>query len=414
MVNTLKRGILRKIFGKNHADIDNQDKEASRDVHVIHKEEFVLDTHYKPVKRLGEGAYGAVISVKDLRSDKMYAVKKNMNVFQTKPIAQRILREMRILGTLDHPNIIKLVDIIDPVSVDDFNSIYLVLDYMQSDLHRIIQSKNVLSDAHVSFIVYQILCGLKHMHTAGIYHRDLKPSNVLIDRDCNVKICDFGLARGVNAEQAEQADLTEYVVTRWYRAPEVVLDVSKYSDKVDMWSVGCILAEMYYRKPLFKGEDYLDQLMRIFTVIGRPSKSDLKECIKSERGYKFIDNMVDYPAQDWRDIIPHASDEAIDLISKLLTFNTNQRLNVDEALMHPFFSDHFNQDFVNSSKSAEIYDDKFQSLLKNDAQIRRAMMSEIIKFRPDSIFPENVDPSPQVRQRPYRMKIPVRHLSAQA
>jgi len=149
---------------------------------------------------------------------------------------------------MEHPNIVSLTDIINPDTSNDFEDVYLVLECMQSDLHKVIHSNNQLSDKPIAYITYQMLCGLKYMHSANIIHRDLKPANILLNGDCKAKICDLGLARGL----AEEDDLlTEYVVTRWYRAPEVVVSARRYNQSVDMWAVGCILAEMYLKHPIF-------------------------------------------------------------------------------------------------------------------------------------------------------------------
>jgi serine/threonine protein kinase len=158
---------------------------------------------------------------------------------------------------------------------------------MDTDLHRIIYSKQTLSIDHIEYFVYQILRGLKYLHSANVLHRDLKPSNLLINANCDLKICDFGLARISD----ENADQTEYVVTRWYRAPEIMLACQDYSKAIDVWSVGCILAEMLARKPLFPGTDYIAQLRLICEKLGRPSVEEL-DFVTSERAKAF---MLDLP-----------------------------------------------------------------------------------------------------------------------
>lgn len=152
---------------------------------------------------------------------------------------------------------------------------------METDLHRVIYSRQDLSEDHIQYFVYQILKGLLFMHSANVIHRDLKPSNLLLvktflniqNKACDLQICDLGLARGYVEEEEEK---TQYVVTRWYRAPEVILNASEYTKAVDIWSVGCILAELFGRQPLFPGEDFLDQVQRIISVLGTPSSEDMK------------------------------------------------------------------------------------------------------------------------------------------
>jgi len=283
---------------------------------------------------------------------------------------------------------VKLYDVVNPLKMEDFDSMYLVLEYMQSDLHRVIYSENVLTDSHIAFMTYQILCGLKYMHSIGVYHRDLKPSNILVNRECKAKICDFGLARVVEDEDEQ---LTQYVVTRWYRAPEVVLNERHYGAELDVWSVGCILAEMYYRNPIFPGKDYSDQLTQIFGIIGSPSQEDVADCVSEEAGVQhFLKALGTVPAKDWKDLLPTASEEAIDLISKLLHFNPNKRISIDEALRHPFLARYFNEDFVNNGCVChETLDVEYERRIREKEDIKEEMFKEIVKFRPDAVFPHD-------------------------
>lgn len=149
-----------------------------------------------------------------------------------------------------------------PEAKTGFNDIYIVTEFMETDLHRVIYSRQDLTDEHIQYFVYQILRGLLYMHSANVIHRDLKPGNILVNKNCDLKICDLGLARGYETEEEFKTEyqtvLFRYVVTRWYRAPEVILNASEYSKAVDIYSVGCILAELLGRTPLFPGENYLD------------------------------------------------------------------------------------------------------------------------------------------------------------
>lgn len=175
-------------------------KKVRRETFVIRKEKFVLDPRYSPIKKLGQGAYGMVISAKDSISGKRVAIKKNINIFYNKTNAKRILREVKILNHFDHPNIVKILDVLDPSPEDDLVDLYMVLEYMPSDLHKVIHSDNSLTHEHIAYVIFQLLCAVKYMHSAGVYHRDIKPSNILIDHQCHLKLCDFGLARGVCPE----------------------------------------------------------------------------------------------------------------------------------------------------------------------------------------------------------------------
>jgi mitogen-activated protein kinase 1/3 len=384
-----KYGFFSRVW-KNEEEPEEEIKESNDGQRVstfIRKERFDLDSRYEPIKKLGKGAYGMVISAKDHQNnDEKVAIKKNINVFQNRTSAKRILREIKLLSHCNHPNIVRLLDIVNPLTVEDFDSMYLVLEYMQSDLHRVIYSDNILSDGHIAFIIYQILCGLKYLHGAGVYHRDLKPSNILVNRECKAKICDFGLARVVDDEEEL---LTQYVVTRWYRAPEVVLNERHYGAELDVWSVGCILAEMYNRSPIFPGKDYSDQLCQIFGIIGSPSREDVDDCVSRDPAvHHFLRKLGDMEAKSWKDILPSASEEAIDLISKLLTFNPKKRISVEDALRHPFLSRYYDEEFVSKDcVSQKRLDVSYEHLIREKDDIKVEMFNEILQFRPEAVFP---------------------------
>lgn len=230
------------------------------------KHTFTVDTRYSMIRVVGSGAYGVVISSKDAKNTKNVAIKMVPKAFNDEIDAKRILREIKLLKHFQHENIVGIVDMMPPTAryLEDFHDIYMVTDLMETDLHRIIYSKQKLSIDHAQYFIYQLLRGLKYIHSADVIHRDLKPSNLLVNSNCDLKICDFGLARGIGEKQTEGQGgtmlLTEYVVTRWYRAPEIMLACHEYSKPVDMWSVGCIFAELIQRKPYFPGEDYIDQV----------------------------------------------------------------------------------------------------------------------------------------------------------
>jgi len=210
-----------------------------------------------------------------------------MNAFTSSTDARRIFREIHVMAHFDHPNIVRLVRVIRPKadSIRSFAQLYLVTEVMETDLHRVIHSRQDLTSDHISYFLYQLLCGLKHLHSGGVLHRDLKPSNLLVNADCQLKVCDFGLAR--ESEATVSTALTEYVVTRWYRAPEVLLSGGRYRESIDVWSVGCILGELLLRRPLFPGENYLHQLQLIIQTLGSPAEDDL-HFIRNEAAKDFV------------------------------------------------------------------------------------------------------------------------------
>ena len=230
---------------------------------------FIIPRRYEIIKAVGKGSYGIVCKAKTTDEDQLVAIKKMMNPFKIPGQIIRILREIRLLKFLDHENIIQIKDLFPAVSVKNFESIYLVTEYVSSDLMQIIHSDNSLTDEHMQFILFQILSALKYLHSANIIHRDLKPSNILINEECEIKICDFGLARAINSSIEGNNDMTVYVTTRIYRAPELLFNFSKeYSTNIDVWSVGCIFAEMLIRKPLFFTRNMVNHAMMILSLVG--------------------------------------------------------------------------------------------------------------------------------------------------
>lgn len=223
----------------------------------------------------------------------------------------------------------------------DFHEVYCYEELMEADLHAIIRSGQPLSDAHFQSFLYQTLCGLKYIHSANVLHRDLKPGNLLVNADCELKICDFGLARGLKAATGASAQqggfMTEYVATRWYRAPEIMLSFANYSTAIDVWSIGCILAELLGGKPIFKGRDYVDQLNQILHYLGTPSEDTLRR-VGSPRAQDYIRSLPIRPRIPFGTIYPHANPHAIDLLTKMLAFDPAKRISCEEALAHPYLS----------------------------------------------------------------------------
>jgi len=228
------------------------------DVKVGH-DTFTVDVRYSKLKRIGNGSYGLVVSAFDSVTNRQVAIKKISNTFDDLIDAKRILREIKLLRHFNsHENVITIQDmILMPPETVDFSDVYIITNLMESDLDRIISSSQDLTDQHFQYFLYQILRGLKYVHSADVLHRDLKPGNLLVNANCDLALCDFGLSRGVDGSEH---DITTYVVTRWYRAPELLCDSSTYGKAVDIWSVGCIFAEMICRKPFFQGKNPMNQL----------------------------------------------------------------------------------------------------------------------------------------------------------
>ncbi|EKM53498.1 uncharacterized protein PHACADRAFT_259914 [Phanerochaete carnosa HHB-10118-sp] len=307
---------------------------------------FVVDSEYQFVKELGQGAYGCVVAAKHRRSGEGCAIKKITNINTKRILTKRCLREIKLLHHFrGHKNITCLYDMDIVFRPDSFNfdEVYLYEELMEADLHAIIRSQQPLSDAHFQSFIYQTLCGLKYIHSANVLHRDLKPGNLLVNADCELKICDFGLARGYqpgggatqNRGAANQGFMTEYVATRWYRAPEIMLSFANYGPAIDVWSVGCILAELLSGKPIFKGRDYVDQLNQILHYLGTPAEDTLRR-VGSPRAQDYIRSLPIKPRVPFSTLFPRANPLAIDLLSQLLNFDPAKRITCEQALKHPY------------------------------------------------------------------------------
>ncbi|XP_074746306.1 mitogen-activated protein kinase 15 isoform X2 [Strix uralensis] len=298
--------------------------------------EAPVSQKYEIKRRLGKGAYGIVWKAVDRRTGEIVAVKKIFDAFRNRTDAQRTFREIMFLQEFgEHPNIIKLLDVIRAQNDKD---IYLIFESMETDLHAVIKKGNLLKDIHKCYILYQLLKATKFIHSGNVIHRDQKPSNILLDADCFVKLCDFGLARSLcqmNEDQGNPA-LTEYVATRWYRAPEILLSSQSYTKGVDMWSIGCILGELLLGKPLFPGTSTVNQMEQILRVIPAPSPEDIL-AVQSDYRASVINHMSSRQRVTFEEILPSSTPlPALDLLKKLLVFNPNKRLTAEEALQHPY------------------------------------------------------------------------------
>lgn len=294
---------------------------------------FECPAKYTPIKPIGKGAYGVVCSAHNSETRERIAIKKISNAFDNNIDAKRTLREIKLLLHLKHENVIQIKDILKPSSRHNFKDVYVVYELMDTDLHQIIRSQQPLSDDHCQYFIYQLLRGLKYIHSANILHRDLKPSNLLLNANCDLKICDFGLAR----TSKEKEFMTEYVVTRWYRAPELLLSCHEYTTAIDIWSVGCIFAELLGRKPLFPGKDYVHQLNLITKVIGSPLEEEL-HFISSEKARRYIRSLPHSERVDFSRVYPNVNHLAVDLVERMLVFDPAKRIKVDEALRHPYLA----------------------------------------------------------------------------
>ncbi|KAM9674248.1 mitogen-activated protein kinase 12 [Trichechus inunguis] len=327
---------------------------------------------YQDLQPVGSGAYGAVCSAVDSRTGARVAIKKLYRPFQSELFAKRAYRELRLLKHLHHENVIGLLDVFTPdETLDDFTDFYLVMPFMGADLGKLMKHDK-LSEDRVQFLVYQMLKGLKYIHGAGIIHRDLKPSNLAVNEDCELKILDFGLARQADSE------MTGYVVTRWYRAPEVILNWRHYTQTVDVWSVGCIMAEMISGKTLFKGNDHLDQLKEILKVTGTPP-AEFVQGLQSTDAKNYMKGLPELEKKDFASILTNASPLAVNLLEKMLVLDAEQRVTAAEALAHPYFEAlHEAED----EPKAQKYDNSFDDVKRTLDEWKRVTYKEVLSFKP--------------------------------
>lgn len=359
-----------------------------------------VSSRYQLVRLIGKGSYGQVAEAFDTVRQKKVAIKKIVNVFDQEIDCKRLYREIYILRRLNHPQVIHLLDVIPPENYEAFTDLYLVFEFLDTDLHKLIMSPQYLTIRHIQVFLYQLLCGVKYIHSANVIHRDMKPANILLNEDCTLMIADFGLSRVVEADRMDELgkddlyspkdakspttsdmsttpspsttpsgsngdapkirrQLTKHVVTRWYRAPELIL-LQDYNYAVDVWSVGCIFGELLSmqvescpryqeRVPLFPGRscfplsadrpttysDKLDQLNVIFNVIGTPSEEDIGNLGEVKQ---YLRKLPKKEPRDLKEMYAGAPAEGLDLLKRMLAFNPDFRISVDEALNHPFLA----------------------------------------------------------------------------
>lgn len=355
-----------------------------------------LPPRYEARQLIGTGSYGTVCEAYDNDKKRLVAIKRIGHMFEDLIDCKRILREIAILGKLTHDNVVKIYDIVAPPNMATFQELCMVMEICDSDLKKLCRTDVTLTSLHISTLLYNLLVGLKYLHSAGIYHRDLKPANCLVNQDCSVKICDFGLSRAIGVEDQQlealpntprdsngdaqslagmvphtqrlKRHLTGHVVTRWYRAPELILLQETYTEAIDLWSVGCIYAELLGmlegtktedRGPLFPGSscfplspdhkhktDYKyhtrgkhDQLNMIFNLLGTPTEAET-EALEREDAKRYIKCFAPRAGDGLlQSRFPLAAPESIDIMGSMLCFDPQKRVKVAAALEHKLFGE---------------------------------------------------------------------------
>ncbi|VTZ69322.1 cdc2-related kinase 2, putative [Plasmodium chabaudi chabaudi] len=283
---------------------------------------------YHGLEKIGEGTYGVVYKAQNSDGES-FALKKIRLEKEDEGIPSTAIREISILKELRHSNIVKLYDVIHAKK-----RLILVFEHLDQDLKKLIDvCDGGLESVTAKSFLLQLLNGIAYCHEHRVLHRDLKPQNLLINREGELKIADFGLARafGIPARR-----YTHEVVTLWYRAPDILMGSKKYSTPIDIWSVGCIFAEMVNGRPLFPGVSDTDQLMRIFKILGTPNSQNWPDVFKLP---KYDPNFPVYEPLPWETFIKGLDDTGIDLLSKMLKLDPNQRITAKQAIEHPYFKE---------------------------------------------------------------------------
>lgn len=281
---------------------------------------------YKVVQVIGDGTFGSVVKAIHQDSNDIVAIKKMKRKYYSWDECMK-LREVQTLRKLNHTNIVKLKEVIR-----ENNELFFVFEFMEKNLYQIMKDRErFFPESKIRNIIYQVLQGLNYMHKNGYFHRDMKPENLLVDGD-TVKLADFGLAREIRSKPP----FTQYVSTRWYRAPEVLLRSPSYNYPLDIWAVGCIMAELFTMRPLFPGTSEPDQVVKICSVLGTPTSDQWEDGLRlaTQMGFKF----PQFARTPLESLITNASPEAIQLINDMLLYDPTKRPSATAALQYPFFT----------------------------------------------------------------------------
>jgi len=297
---------------------------------------------YHKLEKIGEGTYGIVYKARDKKTGELLALKKIRLDAEAEGIPSTAIREISLLKQLQHPNIVRLYDV-----VHTEKKLTLVFEYLDQDLKKCLDNcgDTGLQPQTVKSYLYQLLQGIAYCHQHRVLHRDLKPQNLLINHEGELKLADFGLARAFGIPVR---NYTHEVVTLWYRAPDVLMGSRKYSTQVDIWSVGCIFAEMVNGRPLFPGSSDQDQLTKIFKYLGTPT-SKIWPSITELPEYK--ENFPAFPPLPWKKIVKKLDPQGLELLSQMLRYDPAKRISADQAMKHPYFKD-LNKDKLVTKRSS--------------------------------------------------------------
>ncbi|CAL0323933.1 unnamed protein product [Lupinus luteus] len=320
---------------------------------------------YQIQEIVGKGSYGVVGSAIDSQTGEKVAIKKINDVFEHVSDATRILREIKLLRLLKHPDIVEIKHIMLPPSRREFKDVYVVFELMESDLHQVIKANDDLTPEHYQFFLYQLLRGLKYIHTANVFHRDLKPRNILANADCKLKICDFGLAR-----------------VSFNEAPSAIFWT--YTPGIDIWSIGCIFAEMLTGKPLFPGKNVVHQLDLMTDLLGTPPAESISR-IRNEKARRYLSSMRKKQPVPFSKKFPNADPSALNLLQRLIAFDPKDRPTAEEALADPYFHGLSNVDREPSTQPISKLEFEFEKRKLTKDDVRELIYREILEYHPEML-----------------------------
>jgi len=285
---------------------------------------------YEKLEKLGEGTYGVVYKAQDKSTKEVFALKKIRLESEDEGIPSTAIREIALLKELQHPNVVRIHDVIHTNK-----KLILVFEYVDYDLKKFLHNFDKGIDPKIGkSLLYQLVRGVAHCHQQKVLHRDLKPQNLLVSQEGILKLGDFGLARAFGIPVK---NYTNEVVTLWYRAPDILLGSKNYSTSVDIWSIGCIFVEMLNQKPLFPGSSEQDQLKKIFKIMGTPDSTKWPGI--SELPDWKPENFEKYPGEPLSKVCPKLDPEGLDLLDKMLKCNPSERISAKQAMTHSYFKD---------------------------------------------------------------------------
>ncbi|KAK9091659.1 hypothetical protein Sjap_024836 [Stephania japonica] len=351
-----------KVPNRHFSDLDSQ-KKSMPDTEFF--TEYGETNRFRVLEVIGKGSYGVVASAVDTHTGEKVAIKKINDVFEHVSDATRILREIKLLRLLRHPDVVEIKHIMLPPSRREFRDIYVVFELMESDLHQVIKANDDLTHEHYQFFLYQLLRSLKYIHSANVFHRDLKPKNILANADCKLKICDFGLAR-----------------VSFNDAPSAIFWT--YTPAIDIWSIGCIFAEMVTGKPVFPGKNVVHQLDLMTDLLGTPPAETVAR-IRNEKARRYLSSMRKKPAVPFSQKFPKVDPLALRLLERLLAFDPKDRPSAAEALADPYFQGLANVDREPSTHAISKLEFEFErrKLAKDD--VRQLIYREILEYHPQML-----------------------------